>query len=455
MKLCVVGTGYVGLVTGTCFADSGNDVTCVDIDPAKVASLKRGEVPIYEPGLGEMIEHNVAEGRLHFTTDLADGLDGAQVVFICVGTPQRHDGSANLDALFAVAGSIREHAADRKLVVVKSTVPVGTNARVREILNGDDAEVVHGVGSNPEFLKEGHAIEDFAKPDRVVVGSHDDDLIEALRTLHAPFLRSGHPYLSMAPESSEMTKYAANCLLATKISFINEMAGLCEALGADINAVRHGIGHDQRIGFQFLFPGAGYGGSCFPKDVRAMASLAKDRDVPTQILDAVDEVNNRQKHTLFAKVKEALGADLNGKRVAVWGLAFKPRTDDIREAPALVLIDSLLEAGAEVVAYDPKAVANVRADYGDRIGYAGQPMEALDDAEALVIATEWQEFRTPNFARMKDLLARPLVIDGRNLYEPSKMAQRGFEYHSIGRSPVRPGDEAVRAPFAESVPVTG
>lgn len=435
MRVAVIGTGYVGLVTGTCLADSGNDVICVDIDPHKVERLRRGEIPIYEPGLAEMVIDNAAEGRLRFTTDLGEALDNAEVAFIAVGTPQRDDGSANLDALWSVVASIRDRAKEPKIVVVKSTVPVGTNARVQAIL--DEGTLKHRAASNPEFLKEGYAIEDFIKPDRVVVGVREPETAEVLQELHAPFLRTNHPFLVMSPESAEMTKYVANCMLATKISFINEMANLCERLAADINDVRQGIGHDRRIGFQFLFPGVGYGGSCFPKDVRAMIALADMVGIAPRMLLAVDDVNEQQKTVLYAKVQQLLG-ELAGKTVAVWGLSFKPRTDDIREAPALVFLRQLLGAGGRARVFDPKAMDNVRAEFGDSITFCDNAYAALDGADALAIATEWKEFATPDFHRMRRLLRQPIIIDGRNLYDPEKMQAMGFVYASIGRRTVGP-----------------
>ncbi|MFO0947315.1 MAG: UDP-glucose/GDP-mannose dehydrogenase family protein [Planctomycetota bacterium] len=437
MHIAVVGTGYVGLVTGTCLADSGNDVTCVDIDEAKIEGLRNGKIPIFEPGLTELVVDNVRAERLKFTTDLGAALATAKVVVIGVGTPQGEDGSANLSALWSVVDGIRKHATESKIVVVKSTVPVGTNARVNRRLN-EGATIIHRTASNPEFLKEGYAVEDFVKPDRVVVGTHDPEVAEVLGELHAPFLRTGHPFLVMTPESAEMTKYVANAMLATKISFINEMANLCERVGADIGDVRAGIGHDRRIGFQFLHPGVGYGGSCFPKDVRAVISMANQNGVTAPILRAVDEVNESQKSVLYCKIVELLGEDLADKTVAIWGLAFKPRTDDIREAPALVLIRRLIEAGAEIRVHDPKAVPNVRAIFGDRLTYCDRAYGTLEGADVLAIVTEWQEFRNPDFELMRRLLRKAVIVDGRNLYEPAQMAGNGFTYASIGRSTVRP-----------------
>lgn len=433
----MVGTGYVGLVTGTCFADSGNDVTCVDIDAEKIARLKKGEIPIYEPGLAEMVRLNVEAGRLKFTTDLASAAAPARLIFLAVGTPQDTDGSADLAALMSVVADIAPHLADNAIVVIKSTVPVGTNARVSarlKELTGRDCTVAN----NPEFLKEGAALEDFLKPDRVVVGVHGEDEREVLEELYAPFLRTEKPFLSMSPASAELTKYVANAMLATKISFINAMANLCEMMGGDINEVRRGIGHDSRIGFNFLFPGVGYGGSCFPKDIRALISSCREVGMDPTLLTAVDTVNEAQKQVLFSKIEEHFGGQLKGKKIAVWGLSFKPRTDDIREAPALVLIEQLLDAGAELTVNDPAAMDNVRELFGDKLTYVERPMDALDGADALAINTEWSEFRHPDREEMRDRMAAPVVFDGRNLFEPRKMRRLGFTYYSIGRQPVEP-----------------
>lgn len=434
MKIAVVGTGYVGLVTGTCLAESGNDVICVDKVEEKVARLRRGEIPIYEPGLAELVHRNARDERLRFTTSLAEGVADAEIVFIAVGTPQAEDGSADLSGVYAVGEEIaRELRVPGRIVVIKSTVPVGTNAELARRMAAI-AKVPFHVANNPEFLKEGAAIDDFNKPDRVVVGVRTEEVGERLQALYAPFLRTDRPFLVMSPESAEMTKYVANCLLATKISFINEMANLCEAYGADINDVRRGIGHDQRIGFAFLFPGVGYGGSCFPKDVRAAIHMFKAKGMPARMMEAVDAVNEAQKTVLMKKVRSHFDGDLAGKTIAVWGLAFKPRTDDIREAPALVLIDALLAEGAKVRAHDPEALENVRALYGDRITCCDRPYGCLEGADALVIATEWNEFRSPDFEVMKRLLNQPVVFDGRNVYEPQRMAALGFTYYGIGRA---------------------
>lgn len=435
MKIAMIGTGYVGLVTGTCFADSGNDVTCVDINEDKIAKLRRGVIPIYEPGLSELVIRNTDAGRLHFTTDLAAAVKSAKLVYLAVGTPQSDDGSADLSALRTVVKSIAPHLQEDAIVVTKSTVPVGTNAEIYTSLNeltGRECDVA----SNPEFLKEGTAIDDFRKPDRVVVGVRSPETAAVLEKLYAPFLRTDKPFLSMSPESAELTKYVANALLAVKISFINEMANVCERMEGDINDVRRGIGHDQRIGFSFLFPGVGYGGSCFPKDVRALASMAKAVGVEPRILEAVDDVNQNQKHVLWEKIHGHFAGMLSGKTIAIWGLAFKPQTDDIREAPALVLIDHLLEAGAKVQVFDPEAAENVREEYSDRITYAETEMAAIADADALAINTEWAQFRQPDFEAMKSTMKSPLVFDGRNLYRPHEMAKLGFSYYSIGRTTV-------------------
>jgi UDPglucose 6-dehydrogenase len=432
MKIAVIGTGYVGLVTGTCFAECGNEVTCIDKDERKIDMLKQGQLPIYEPGLLELVHRNCREGRLHFTTDLAAGVGPAQVVFIAVGTPQAADGSADLSTVWAVADALADAVADSKIVVVKSTVPVGTNRGVLERIAARTHQSID-VASNPEFLKEGAAIDDCMKPDRVVVGVRRPEVAEVLRELYAPFLRTERPFLVMSLESAEMTKYVANAMLATKISFINEMANLCEGVGADINDVRRGIGHDGRIGFQFLFPGAGYGGSCFPKDVRALVHMAKSLSVPSHMIEAVDRVNEAQKQVLVRKVREHYGDALKNKTLAVWGLAFKPRTDDIREAPALVFLDAMLESGVRLRVHDPEAMPNVQAIYGDKLAYCDRPYGALEGAHGLVIVTEWQEFRNPDFEVMRRLLAERVVFDGRNLYDPKTPASFGFTYYSIGR----------------------
>ncbi len=434
MKIAVIGTGYVGLVTGTCLAESGNDVICVDKVAAKIEGLRHGQIPIYEPGLTELVHRNARDGRLRFTTSLPEAVAEAELVFIAVGTPQGADGGADLAGIWAVGREVAAAMTAPRTVVIKSTVPVGTNAELARRM-AEVTDVPFDVANNPEFLKEGAAIEDFNKPDRVVVGVRRPEIGDRLRELYAPFLRTDHPFLVMTPESAEMTKYVANCLLATKISFINEMANLCEAYGADINEVRRGIGHDQRIGFSFLFPGVGYGGSCFPKDVRAAIHMAQTRGLPARMMESVDAVNEAQKDVLARKILAHFGGEARGKTVAVWGLAFKPRTDDVREAPALVLIDALLAAGASVRVHDPEAIPNVRALYGEKLTYCDRPYGALEQADALAIVTEWNEFRNPDFQVMSRLLKHPVIFDGRNLYDPARMASLGFTYHGIGRAP--------------------
>lgn len=439
MKVAVVGTGYVGLVTATCLAESGNDVAGVDKDAAKVATLRGGKLPIYEPGLLELVQRNCREGRLTFSTDLAAAVVPAKVVFLAVGTPQSAEGAADLSAVWAVGDAIasalktKPEAAAGKLIVTKSTVPVGTNRALAERLAAAGCPAGVEVVSNPEFLKEGAAVDDFMKPDRVVVGVRKPEAAEVMKELYAPFLRTERPFLVMTPESAEMTKYAANAMLATKISFINEMANLCDRVGADVNDVRRGIGHDQRIGFQFLFPGPGYGGSCFPKDVRALIHVGRQHDVPLHLMDAVDQVNEAQKQVLVRKVRAHYGSALGGKTLAVWGLAFKPRTDDVREAPALALIDAMLEAGVRVRVHDPEALANVRQTYGEKLCYCDRPYGALEGADGLAIVTEWPEFRNPDFEVMRRLMAERVVFDGRNIFEPRQMERLGFTYYAIGR----------------------
>ncbi len=438
MKLCVIGTGYVGLVAGTCFAESGNDVICVDAIPAKVEALRRGDIPIYEPGLEELVKRNAGEGRLSFTTDLASAVAASEICVIAVGTPMDHSGAADLSAVMAVARAIGTAAHGPKVVAIKSTVPIGTADRVRRELQETSSYPIPVV-SNPEFMKEGAAIEDFMKPDRVVLGSDDAVGLAKMQEVYAPFVRTDNPILLMDNRSAEMTKYAANSLLATKISFINEVANLCEKVGADITMVRKGIGHDRRIGHHFLFPGVGYGGSCFPKDVRAVISTAQDNRLDFTLLRAVEEVNDRQKRILVGRILEHFGGDIHGRRFAVWGLAFKPRTDDMREAPSVIIIERLLAAGAEISVHDPEAMDEARRMLGDRVSYGRTNYDTLDGADALIIVTEWNEFRRPDFERMKGLLKEPVVFDGRNLYEPEQMAQAGITYYSMGRPTVRSG----------------
>jgi UDPglucose 6-dehydrogenase len=433
MKIAVIGTGYVGLVTSTCLAESGNDVIGIDKDARKIETLESGRLPIYEPGLLELVQRNRQGGRLNFTTNLGEGIAPAQLIFIAVGTPQANDGTADLSSVWAVADEIAAQAAEPKIVVIKSTVPVGTNKAFAKRLAGRSHQTFD-VASNPEFLKEGAAVDDFMRPDRVVVGVRRKEVAEKLQELYAPFLRTEQPFLVMSPESAEMTKYVANAMLAAKISFINEMANLCENMGADINDVRRGIGHDARIGFQFLFPGAGYGGSCFPKDVHSLISMARQLDVPAHLMEAVNRVNDAQKKVLPRKILRHYGSSLKEKTLAIWGLAFKPRTDDIREAPALTLIDTLLAEGVKVRVHDPEAMPNVRALYGDKLLYCDRPYGTLEGADGLAIVTEWQEFRRPDFEVMRRLLRDPVIFDGRNLYEPKTLAEYGFIYYPIGRA---------------------
>jgi UDPglucose 6-dehydrogenase len=432
LKIAVIGTGYVGLVTSTCLAESGNDVVGIDKDSSKIEVLESGRLPIYEPGLLELVQRNRREGRLNFTTNLAGGVATAQLIFIAVGTPQGPDGAADLSNLWAVGDAIAAAVKGPKVTVIKSTVPVGTNRILAERLAARTSHALE-VASNPEFLKEGAAVDDFMKPDRVVVGVRRPEVAEELQQLYAPFLRTERPFLVMSPESAEMTKYVANAMLATKISFINEMANLCERVGADINDVRRGIGHDARIGFQFLFPGAGYGGSCFPKDVNALIHMSRALDTPVSLMEAVDRVNEAQKLVLTRKIRMHFGSTLGEKTLAVWGLAFKPRTDDIREAPALKLIDTLLAEGVRLRVHDPEALSNTRALYGERLVYCDRPYGALEGADALAIVTEWQEFRHPDFEIMRRLMREAVIFDGRNLYEPKTVRGHGFTYYAIGR----------------------
>jgi UDPglucose 6-dehydrogenase len=432
MRVAVIGTGYVGLVVGACLAETGNDVICADVDANKIADLNRDKIPIYEPGLEPLVAGNRAAGRLAFSTDVSAAVEASDVVFIAVGTPPDEDGSADLQHVVAVAELIGDHMNSAKVVITKSTVPVGTAAKVRETIAARTSQRFH-VCSNPEFLKEGAAVEDFMKPDRVVIGVDSPEAEEVLRQLFAPFVRTGNPIIFMDIASAELTKYAANAMLATRISFMNQMAELCEEVGADITLVRRGIGSDARIGSAFLFPGPGYGGSCFPKDVRALIGTAGDRNVSLDILKAVEAVNDRQKHKLGEKLTAAMGGTVAGKKVAVWGLAFKARTDDMRESPAIPLVKSILTGRGQVHAHDPEALGSARRLFGARIAYADHMYDALAGADALVIVTEWMEYRNPNFGRMKELMQRPLVVDGRNLYDPRKMADLGFTYYGLGR----------------------
>ena len=435
MKIAVVGTGYVGLVTGTCLADSGSDVTCLDIDEKKISSLKEGKIPIYEPGLEELVERNARVGRLRFTTDTNEAVAAAEIVFLAVGTPPTASGAADLTALWSVVSSIAPHLAEGVIVITKSTVPVGTAAKIEHKLSEATGRVCH-VASNPEFLKEGAAIEDFQRPDRVVVGVRTPEVAEKLRRLYSSFLRTERPFLVMSPESAEMTKYVANSLLATKISFINEVANLCERMEANVDDVRRGIGHDSRIGFSFLFPGVGYGGSCFPKDVQALSAMARDRSSELTILHAVHEANLAQKQVLGKKIADYFDGNLEDRRIALWGLAFKPRTDDIRDAPSLELLDVLLAARAKIRVFDPEAMRNVQAKYGSALEYASSPLDAVTNADALAIVTEWGDFRRPDFKALKAAMASHVIFDGRNLFDSEEMLSNGFLYHSIGRSVV-------------------
>lgn len=439
MKVAVIGTGYVGLVTAACLAESGNDVIGVDKDARKIAILHADQLPIYEPGLLQMVQANRRADRLKFTTNMGEAVQNARLIFIGVGTPQSDQGDADLSAIWAVGNELARHLKDvpttgpgSRVVIVKSTVPVGTNAKLAALMTTAGCGHID-VASNPEFLKEGAAIDDFMKPDRVVVGVRKPEVADVLRELYAPFLRTERPFLAMTPESAEMTKYAANAMLATKISFINEMANLADRMGADINDVRRGIGHDARIGFQFLHPGPGYGGSCFPKDIQAIIGMGRALQMELPLSSAVDEVNRRQKRVLFEKISRHYGTDLAGKTIAIWGLAFKPRTDDIREAPALTLIDALLQAGVKVRVHDPVATPNVQALYGDKLTYCDRPYGALEGADGLAIVTEWQEFRNPDFEVMRRLMTTPVIFDGRNLYEPKALKNYGFTYYAIGR----------------------
>lgn len=431
MNICMIGTGYVGLVAGTCFAESGNDVACVDIDEAKIAALCRGELPIYEPGLQDLVERNVEEGRLRFTTDLAEAVGDALLCFVAVGTPQDEDGSADLQYVLNAARQVGAAMDAYRIIVLKSTVPVGTADQVRAAL-AESTTQEFDVVSNPEFLKEGAAVEDFMYPDRVVIGTSDVRVAELMKTLYDPFVRTGKPVLVMDNRSAEMTKYAANAMLATRISFINEVAGLCDEVGANIMHVREGMGSDSRIGYSFLFPGLGYGGSCFPKDVRAMMRTAATAGMDLEILHAVDAVNERQKAKIVPRVAAHFGGDLAGRTIALWGLAFKPKTDDMREAPSRVIIEQLLALGASVRAYDPVAMPAARAIFGDRIAYAKKPYDALPGASALILVTEWNEFRRPNPKRMADLMAERVVFDGRNVLDPAGLREQGFTYVGIG-----------------------
>lgn len=437
MKIAIVGTGYVGLVTGTCFAEMGTEVFCVDVNTEKIENLKKGIIPIYEPGLEDLVHRNQQAGRLHFTTDLTECLDEVEVLFSAVGTPPDEDGSADLKYVLEVARTVGRHIKKHILVVTKSTVPVGTAKKVRQAIQDEldkrGAQIEFDVASNPEFLKEGAAISDFMSPDRVVVGIESERAEELMTRLYRPFLLNNFRVIFMDVPSAEMTKYAANAMLATRISFMNDVANLCEIVGADVNMVRKGIGSDNRIGNRFLYAGIGYGGSCFPKDVKALINTAKLNNYPMRILQAVEEVNDEQKSLLFRKLEKHFNGDLKGKRIAIWGLAFKPETDDMREAPSLVLIEKLLAAGCEVYAYDPVAVEESKRRIGESVHYAKDIYDAVVDADALMLVTEWKEFRMPSWSAVKKLMATPLILDGRNIYDIKEMEENGFVYHCIGR----------------------
>lgn len=436
MNIAVVGTGYVGLVTGTCFAEMGNHVICVDIDKAKVEKMRNGEIPIYEPHLDKLFEKNIKQNRLSFTTELDDAIKKSSIIFLALPTPPGEDGSADLSYVLGVANKLGSIINEYKIIINKSTVPVGTAEKVRDAV-AKNAKVEFDVISNPEFLREGFAVDDFMKPDRVVIGTRSDKAKKVMSDLYAPFVRQGNPIYFMDERSAEMTKYAANAFLATKITFMNEIANLCEKVGANVDAIRIGIGSDDRIGKRFLFAGIGYGGSCFPKDVQALEKTAKDYKYDFKILEAVMDVNDRQKNVLAEKVKSYYNGNVKGKKFGLWGLAFKPDTDDIREAPALFIINELTKAGATIRAYDPEAMKNVQKQIGDKIEFATDEYDALKDADALLIATEWSVFRTPEFDKISSSLKDKVIFDGRNLYDPAQMKELGYYYNSIGRNTVK------------------
>ncbi len=437
MKIAVVGTGYVGLVTGTCFAETGNHVTCVDINEDKINRMKAGEVPIYEPGLEDLFHRNTEEGRLNFTTSLSEGIKGAKVIFLALPTPPGENGSADLKYILQVAKDLGPLITEYTVIIDKSTVPVGTSELVHQVIEKNASPNLFDVVSNPEFLREGVAVEDFMKPDRVVIGTESDQAKEILNRLYAPLVRQGNPIIFMDERSAEMTKYAANAFLATKITFMNEIANLCELVGANVDDIRRGIGTDSRIGKRFLFAGIGYGGSCFPKDVQALAKTSEENNYQFHILDSVMRVNEKQKTKLIPVIKNHFNNDLAGKTIGIWGLAFKPYTDDIREAPALYNIEHLLELGCKINVYDPEAMPNVKEILGDSVTYSKNPYEAIENADALLIVTEWPQFRTPDFERMESLLKNKVIFDGRNLYEMAQMKELGYTYYSIGRGVVR------------------
>ncbi len=432
MKISVIGTGYVGLVTGTCLAETGNEVICVDIDAEKVTKMQNGIVPIYEPHLDILFDRNIKAKRLKFTTSLDEGLEHGDIVFLALPTPEDEDGSADLSYVLNVSEEIGRKISDYKVIVDKSTVPVGTADRVREVI-AKNASCDFDVVSNPEFLREGFAVDDFLKPERIIVGSSNEKATLLMRKLYDPFVRSGNPIIVMDEKSAELTKYASNSFLATKITFMNEIANYCEKVGADVDKVRVGMGSDSRIGKRFLFPGIGYGGSCFPKDVKALQKAGKDKGYDFKILNSVIEVNDVQKTVLLPKIKAHFDNNLSGKNIAVWGLAFKPETDDIREAPSIYMMEGLLESGANLTVFDPEAMPPIKRRFGDRLNYAGSMYEALEKADALLICTEWSIFRTPDYPKLKQLLAQPVVFDGRNLYNVQDMEAEGFTYYSIGR----------------------
>jgi UDPglucose 6-dehydrogenase len=442
MKATVIGTGYVGLVSGSCFAETGLTVTCVDIDEKKIENLKKGIIPIYEPGLEQIVERNIKKERLFFSTNLKEGLEGSEAIFIAVGTPPDEDGSADLKYVLGVASDIGKYMTQYLVVITKSTVPIGTSHKVKAAIQSEldkrGSDLKFDVASNPEFLKEGNAIDDFLKPDRIVVGVDSEEAEKIIKRLYKPFLLNGHPLLFMDIPSAELTKYAANSMLATKISFMNDIANLCEIVGADVNMVRKGIGSDPRIGNKFIYPGVGYGGSCFPKDVKALIKTASDKKYNLEVLQAVENVNYRQKEVLFRKINEYFEGNLKGKCIALWGLSFKPQTDDMREAPSLVLIEQLLAQGATVKAYDPAAMEECERKIGNTISYAKDQYEALIEADALVLLTEWSEFRLPNFKVMEKLMKKKVVFDGRNIYDPAEMQELGYYYSSIGRKTIKP-----------------
>jgi UDPglucose 6-dehydrogenase len=437
MKIAIIGTGYVGLVTGTCFAETGVEVTCIDIDTRKIDNLKKGIMSIYEPGLQTMVQKNVEKGRLRFSTKLEENLDECEAVFIAVGTPPDEDGSADLRYVLSAAADIGRYMKNYLVAVTKSTVPIETSRKVKETISSEllkrNSKLEFDVASNPEFLKEGSAIEDFLKPDRIVIGIESEKAERIMQRLYKPFVLNGHPLLFMDIASAEMTKYAANSMLATKISFMNDIANLCEIVGADVNMVRRGIGSDPRIGSKFIYPGTGYGGSCFPKDVKALIKTARDNNHPLRLLEAVEAVNNDQKRVLFKKIREHFKSSLKGKTIGIWGLSFKPNTDDMREAPSLVLIEMLLESGARVKAYDPVAMHEAERKLGDTIQYCRDLYGAANDSDALVLVTEWSEFRIPDYKILSKLMKEKVIFDGRNIYDPSEVRENGFIYYGIGR----------------------